>query len=142
MYMHERVSSHFVCLSIRQPAHPPAHLSVHPPSIPFSVHPPSIPFSVHPSVHLSIRPSVPLSVCLSVRLSVCLSVKGRWLTFRASKRHELKLDNDLASLEKTVPFECTLDHTHKYKNGKVSSHKTRITCLFFLRHVGVKLIQL
>ena len=62
-----------------------------------------------------------------VCLSACLSVSGcsrRWKSFRASKRQELREYEDISPFnmplylkfsiksEKTVPFECTLDHTH------------------------------
>ena len=61
--------------------------------------------------------------------------------FSASKRHELNENDDLSRFdlplffnsalfsrksEKTLPFECTLDHTHSFTNGKVSSHNTSI----------------
>ena len=61
--------------------------------------------------------------------------------FSASKRHELKEYDDLSRFnlplflnsalfsiksEKTVPFEHTLDHTHSFTKGTVSSRNTRI----------------
>ena len=66
---------------------------------------------------------------------------AKMMPFSALKRHELKeYDNlnrfnlplfknsalFLRKSEKTVPFERTLDHTHSFTNGKVSSHNTLI----------------
>ena len=66
-----------------------------------------------------------------VVLFVCHArdLKDGWLTFSASKRHELRTGQHLASFsrkseKKRKPFERTLG----YHNGKVSSLKTR-TCL-------------
>ena len=62
-------------------------------------------------------------------------------TFSASKRHELKEYDDLSLFnlslfwnsvlflresENNVPFECTLDDTHSFANGKVLSLNARI----------------
>ena len=64
-----------------------------------------------------------------------------WQTFSASKRHKLKEYDDLSCFNlhlflnsalfsrksvKTVPFECTIEHTHSFTNGVKCRHTTLV----------------
>ena len=86
---------------------------------------------------------VTLFVCLSICLSLCLSVAdledGGLLALQRDTN--LKEYDDFGRInlpfffisalfsrksEKTVLFECTLNHTHSFTNGKVLSQNTCI----------------